>query len=431
MWDKLGADSNWTIELNNHTLNFTGDWFGDSDLTAVTFRNGTVNCVRLLRCRTPVTLTFDHVVLTSTAMFLNLRGNSTINIIASTITSNGQDCIYVAPLGSTITFNLTEGSSWIRNGGVNSYTSALISTDGATGAGANTLNMNVDGTSTIKLAHTDLAADHYFVNSDGDKSEISLNVTLASGANVVFAAESAGNNLISNMPNTTITDNGANWKVLGKTLKNGVTLPSVSIADKTLIGWSINGALAKIGGSYSNSEVENATLYSATPVTVEASDFYMRNGASIRLASAGGIRFETVVSTDLLAMLGGNVSFGTIIAPTARAVEDGAYFMTINATEGYFVDITQTKWGEEESGYKAFYGALTDIPVTASGVTTALSGRAYMKITYSDSTTGYIYTTYTAENNSRTLLQVAQAAYAAGLTDNNTVNTIIAAGGNS
>ena len=270
LWDKLGADSNWTIELNNHTLNFTGDWFGDSDLTAVTFRNGTVNCVRLLRCRTPVTLTFDHVVLTSTAMFLNLRGNSTINIIASTITSNGQDCIYVAPLGSTITFNLTEGSSWIRNGGVNSYTSALISTDGATGAGANTLNMNVDGTSTIKLAHTDLATDHYFVNSDGDKSEISLNVTLASGANVVFAAESAGNNLISNMPNTTITDNGANWKVLGKTLKNGVTLPDFATLENYVTRWTVNGKTFYGGTKYTDAEAVDGTEYTATYAVVEA-----------------------------------------------------------------------------------------------------------------------------------------------------------------
>ena len=70
--------------------------------------------------------------------------------------------------------------------------------------------------------------------------------------------------------------------------------------------------------------------------------------------------------------------------------------------------------------------ALYSIPETAEGFDTALSAMAYFTVHFADGSEQTIYTVYDAEVNSRSLYDVAKAAYADGMTDNELINSIIA-----
>ena len=134
------------------------------------------------------------------------------------------------------------------------------------------------------------------------------------------------------------------------------------------------------------------------------------NGASVRLSSPTGIRFTAILGADYLNSLEGDVSFGIIIAPTDYVKAAGEF--TVEALEELGYDVTHKeikadKYVNEDpasDGYYAFTGVLA--PVQEGNYERAFSAIAYVKV--GDT---YYYSEYNEKDNSRSIAQVAEAAY--------------------
>lgn len=459
--DFIGVDV--TLDLGGHTLTgptnaqLLGNTTNGFKGTSLTFTNGTVEAHTLLYTHTASIVTFKDItvhVLASLYVACSGAANSTLVFDGATANIGGMttSVSYDTSPGieskvvGNLTIELKNDSTVTRTAQGRNKSNVpkalqnfLIGFNAATA-----MDLSIDGTSTLKMNITGEepsgAIVQALIGAAGTyKNTASLNLTLAEGSTIGIVSKfalssSMGNSyFVYQVNNHSIVDNGAIWQVSKEVLieANKVRLPSwtkVTVPGKTKLGWSIGGRLVKEDALYYDTSVTDDIL-NFSFVAFDFSDFAMRNGASVRLTSQGGIRFETQVSTKLLALLGENVSFGTIISPTKFATNTDycSEFTAETMAEAdppYYVTITRTKWAEQEETYKAFYGALEGIPVTTAGVDTALSARAYLIVTYSDSTTGKYYTAYSEENNSRSLRQVANAAYESGLTDNATVNAI-------
>ena len=134
------------------------------------------------------------------------------------------------------------------------------------------------------------------------------------------------------------------------------------------------------------------------------------NGASVRLSSPTGLRFTAILGADYLNSLEGDVSFGIIIAPTDYVKAAGEF--TVEALEELGYDVTHKeikadKYVNEDpasDGYYEFTGVLA--PVQEGNYTRAFSAIAYVKV--GDT---YYYSEYNEKDNSRSIAQVAEAAY--------------------
>ena len=229
------------------------------------------------------------------------------------------------------------------------------------------------------------------------------------------------NNAISNK--LVIEDAGATYKASATMLKSGVNLPVLNTRAGVYLGWSDGTSLISAGGvKYT---VANATEDgSFSPV--KAGTFKMLSGASIHTSGDYGIRFETEVSDDIVAMLGDRISLHMWIMP--KALLGNNAFVKTSLYEGEYMtfDLGADQITGQGTGTTIYSGDLLGIPKRLGGVTTEFTARAFLKITYADSSTAYIYSEYDATANTRSVYQVAKAAYEYGITDNATINEILA-----
>ena len=139
--------------------------------------------------------------------------------------------------------------------------------------------------------------------------------------------------------------------------------------------------------------------------------FGLLDGASIRISEPSGLRFTAVLGADYLASLNGNVSYGIIIAPTDYVKAAGEF--TIEALEGLTVTggskykVIPAEYcsnNPEVDGYYEFSAVLA--PIQATNYDRAFSAIAYVNV---DGT--YYYSEYDEDLNSRSIEEVAQAAY--------------------
>ena len=162
--------------------------------------------------------------------------------------------------------------------------------------------------------------------------------------------------------------------------------------------------------------VGGLTASAADPVTgtatsttgkVELESFTMLSGASVKKTGEyQGIRFTTQISTDDLAKLPNNASFGTLILPE-NMLEGALTKNTENA-----LDIKAYVWKDSStSTMKTFTGVLTSI--SEEFYETNMAARSY--VTYED-VNGVEYTVYAKNTQTRDLAYVASAALNAGET---------------
>ena len=146
----------------------------------------------------------------------------------------------------------------------------------------------------------------------------------------------------------------------------------------------------------------------------------MADGAGVRIKSnldESGIRFQTIISKDIVAELEekvalgwyDSVSYGTIIVPTDYLT--GGQFthewLEANYGSGY-LDIVRSDWYrfDPDSDYNTFYGSI--VKLKEANYSRKFSGRGYIKLTKGDVVT-YIYADYNPAQG-RTAAFIADAA---------------------
>ena len=172
---------------------------------------------------------------------------------------------------------------------------------------------------------------------------------------------------------------------------------------KVFLGWkdSISGKLYKAN--------ENVVVKANMSLEAVAFTFNMF-GASLRIDSVGdtsGLRFITNYNAAEYEEIRARVvELGTIIVKTS-SLEDKD-FVIENFTVGTdLAKIVNTKDHFETADGMAYSAALTNLKAT--NIDKSFSARGYIKVVYHDESTAYIYTDYSAEDNSRSAKSVAQA----------------------
>ena len=161
----------------------------------------------------------------------------------------------------------------------------------------------------------------------------------------------------------------------------------------------------------SNSESDINVAYFFDP-----SQITMVDGASVRMKNPTGLGFTTRIDKaayeEAIAECGeGNVTVGTLILPTDYLTCDFT-IDALNANGIQYKNIVNSGWKNEETiaqdGYYEYRGSLA--PVQEYNYDRNFSAVGYLAYTLDGETT-YVYTTYSAENNSRSVAFVAEAAY--------------------
>ncbi len=156
-------------------------------------------------------------------------------------------------------------------------------------------------------------------------------------------------------------------------------------------------------------------------------------GASIRAMTRSGIRFTTNLTGGAAAIrsaikaLDSNiseVSFGTLVSPWGKDAAAAGFAFTHDGLEAFKAANTGTvKTALMDIETKVFadtyemkyYAALVDL--LQKNLAKEFTARAYVKVTYSDDTVEYFYGDFcenNMENNTRSIVYVAQACAAAG-----------------
>ena len=174
---------------------------------------------------------------------------------------------------------------------------------------------------------------------------------------------------------------------------------------KTFIGWENNGKLYKEG------EVAILAKGKLSPVCISVS---ATSGASVRIDDNYGLRFiASSIKADYITERGALLCFTSDLAG-----EENTAVLEIDGNKSKKVVAEKTVDNNDTIEWRT---AITDITVKADGstltdeelntrLTTAISFRAYIIVTYNDSDTKIIYSDYSDVNNSRSMRAVATSA---------------------
>ena len=193
---------------------------------------------------------------------------------------------------------------------------------------------------------------------------------------------------------------------------NQIQLPSLDnvVVEERLsqvfVGWTTNlGTLPDLYPAGYKLKLTQATQLYAVWIGFELED-----GASVRVVeNSSGIRFTTKVDSADYKKLGGYISgTGTLVVPTEYLTK--VEFVHSSFGEGYYMDVKTDTWRENSEGKSVWSYAAALVNIHGNQYARLLSARGYLKINFT-SGEGYVYTPYTEENNSRSIYEVATAAY--------------------
>ena len=231
----------------------------------------------------------------------------------------------------------------------------------------------------------------------------------------------------------TVSDPGFNmarvpYKVtfdgIGEMYNNVIYLPDVNPVDYNMdncvfVGWSD----VKLSALTSNNlyavgarmlVTSNKTLY---PVWLK---FNMESGAAVRATvGSSGLRYTVNVDKDIYEAwktAGIIVEAGSILAPTDYLVDTE---LTHDLGSGRYTQSVTEKWQVENAVYTS---AFTNISYDQYG--RQFSARGYLKIQYKNGA-NYVYTTYNAGDHSRSIYDVATAAYKDAYSNNAVVKSYV------
>ncbi len=349
---------------------------------------------------------------------------ATFNIIDSTLTnkSNGE-CLLVSMDSGTAKANLSGNtklihSPYLRSGAATQNLS-IISTQTSG-------NLDLTVGSGVELILSPVSDSNSTANKPSvinDHSDGTLKVTFENGSkmsiirdgNIASTSHFVGTTGTGAGGTATFIDNGvvlyanANATKLG----DGITLPTFTKANNTFIGFNIGGKLYAGGDNYKNANASGDVTFTA--IYVDADDFTMQYGASLRTKDSAGIRYTSVVSVDLLNALGNNYTMGTILANTniTKDIPTLDLDSTSSVPEAVIVNHAFNE-SRIKDGYHYNRAALIGIPSTASAYTIVFAARGFITVTYADNTTMTLYTAYDANENNRSIYQVAKNLTANG-----------------
>lgn len=206
-------------------------------------------------------------------------------------------------------------------------------------------------------------------------------------------------------PKVTITIKDGSSATLDtvETVKDGkIILPDPCGTDEVLLGWQIGDEFVAPNTQY--------TAAADGTVTAVTLSFYMKAGASIRASGDAGMRFTYLVDGTALTSYytsGKIIADGMLLLPTDTL--DGKDLVVENFVAGETiiqkertVDLAKDK---DVADMSAYIVRLTKI--YEENYARAFSARGFIKVQYTNGT-GYVYTTYTEADNSRSPMQVAQ-----------------------
>ena len=146
----------------------------------------------------------------------------------------------------------------------------------------------------------------------------------------------------------------------------------------------------------------------------------MMDGASVRLNNPTGLRFTAVLSVDYLNLIksaneGKTVRYGILITPTDYIATAGDIFTvdaldSLSYTTKYILGYADKLMsGGDADGYYEFSAVLSN--VQDYNYERPFSAIAFIAVDNGDGTVTYYYSEYNEDVNSRTIAEVAQAAY--------------------
>ncbi len=160
-----------------------------------------------------------------------------------------------------------------------------------------------------------------------------------------------------------------------------------------------------------------ACNWGGAPTAVGYDEFKMRTGASIRLGEVNGLRFTAEVSKSLVASYeaaGYTVTAGTIILPLDYQAKYGDFAAANFFGNAYknvkLINLTADLVDYNDLVYR-INGSIVDI--LEANLERDFVGRSYLKLTKENSTR-YVMACYDGmniDNNARTVMEIAEAAY--------------------
>lgn len=168
-----------------------------------------------------------------------------------------------------------------------------------------------------------------------------------------------------------------------------MSMPEKTSENKVFIGWEVNGELIAPFKKYNG---ETAT---ATPVYM---DFYMINGASIRINEPAGLRYSSIVSAESDAYL----------KEAVQSYRYGTWFTSPGSTAELIV-LQSNSWISDGGNY-TFNGVMVNI--AEKDYERTFIGRSFVEITYGNGETMRILSA--GSHVERTVAGVAQSTIDAG-----------------
>ena len=186
-------------------------------------------------------------------------------------------------------------------------------------------------------------------------------------------------------------------------------LPEEMEEGKTFVGWTTDAnfvpGVSKLYPAGYDMPASNGLKLHAVWI-----DFALQNGAAVKTGNGSGIRFLADIRAESYTAWqnsGVIVGAGILIVPTSYL--ESLPFVHSSFPAGYYNDVPHEEWFKQEGDTWTYSAALVNIPTGLYA--RSLSAKGYLKIAYSDGTTGYVYTYYDETNNARSMYQVATMAY--------------------
>ena len=213
--------------------------------------------------------------------------------------------------------------------------------------------------------------------------------------------------------------NGGEIYLAKKTVR--LTLPELDAVagdentlSQVFVGWSTapDSVEEMYPAGYKWDVTEETTLYAVWI------SFGMQDGAAVRLTEgSSGIRFLVDINAEQLMYLydeiGSLYCWGVLLVPTDY-LSEGVPFVHESFPDGYYIDKECDLWsvgGEDAEGETVWTYAAAFTNISKAQYNRSFSARGYLLIEYADGNTYYVYTPYSAENNARSIYEVATKAY--------------------
>ncbi|MBR2623052.1 MAG: hypothetical protein IKD15_02370, partial [Clostridia bacterium] len=212
---------------------------------------------------------------------------------------------------------------------------------------------------------------------------------------------------------------------IGEMYNNVIYLPDVNPVDYNMdncvfVGWSEVEDLSKLTSNNLYAVGARMLVTSDKALYPVWLEFNMESGAAVRATvGSSGLRYTVNVDKDIYEAwktAGIIVEVDSILAPTDYLVDTE---LTHDLGSGRYTQNVTEKWQVENAVYTS---AFTNISYDQYG--RQFSARGYLKIQYKNGAK-YVYTTYNAGDHSRSIYDVATAAYTDGYSNNAVVKSYV------